>query len=91
MTASTFRSLGELWTHKQEPERALRLILSLLSASQPIYTTFGLTCEYADLLAAILPAITQAETIDTNQHSDDLIIYTLHHDACCIKEGSNRP
>ena len=38
--------------HKQEPERALVLILSLLSASQLIYTTFSLTCEHDDLLAS---------------------------------------
>jgi len=42
-------------THKQEPERALLLILFLLSASQSIYTTFGLTCEHADLLARLHP------------------------------------
>jgi len=34
-----------MWTHKQEPERALLLVLPLLSADQSIYTTFGLTCE----------------------------------------------
>ena len=42
-----------MWTHKQEPERTLLLILSLLSASQSIYTTFDLTCEQDDLSARI--------------------------------------
>ena len=42
-----------MWTHKQEPERTLLLILSLLSASQSIYTTFDLTCEHDDLSARI--------------------------------------
>ena len=64
-------------THKQEPERALLLILSLLSASQSIYTTFGLTCEHDDLLTAILPATTQSGTIDTDQHIGSLVIYTF--------------
>ena len=74
-------------THKQEPERALLLILSLLSASQSIYTTFGLTCEHDDLLAAISPAFTQSGNIDTNQHIDDLIIYTLHHEHVASRRG----
>jgi len=65
-----------MWTHKQEPEQTLPLILSQLSASQPIYTTFGLTCEHDDLLAVISAAVTQSGSIDTDQHIDDSLIYT---------------
>jgi hypothetical protein len=35
----------EMKIHNQEPEQAFPLVLFLLSASQPIYTTFGQTCE----------------------------------------------
>jgi len=71
-----------MWTHKQEPERTLLLILSLLSASQPIYTTFGLTWEHADLLPAIrLPSLNQGPLIQINISRTHLSILPHEHSA----------
>ena len=64
-----------MWTRKQEPERKLPLILSLLSASQPIYTTFGLTWEQDDLLAA--PSLNQGPLIQINISRTHLSILPL--------------